>query len=172
AAGPPGRVRPERHVLGAGAAYTHTAAYRLHEYPPHLPPAADPARELPLPRGQRHAGMADGQGLGVRRQHRSRGLERQRRNARHPDARRVEPADHGDGAAAADADDGREATLRMSGAAGSVLEQAKAALQTGNPAAARSLFEAAAAGGADVTAAWLGVALSSRMLGDLVATVA
>jgi aspartyl/asparaginyl beta-hydroxylase (cupin superfamily) len=60
----------------------------------------------------------------------------------------------------------------MSGAAGSVLEQAKAALQTGNPAAARSLVEAAAAGGADVTAAWLGVALSSRMLGDLVATVA
>jgi hypothetical protein len=80
-----------RNVFGPRAAHADSPAYRRRELPAGRASAASRAAGLPVPGGRRSPGMARRSCLGLRRHHRARSLERQRRAALHTDLRRMEP---------------------------------------------------------------------------------
>jgi hypothetical protein len=70
---------------------TDPAAHRRLQHPPCRASAADRAGGVRIPRRRGDPALARGRGLGVRRHHRARSLERERRAAGDPDLRRLEP---------------------------------------------------------------------------------
>ena len=85
------RADPRRAVLETRPGSAHSAAQRDAQLPSDLPPAADRSRRLLAARRQRDPPVAGRQVADLRRQHRARSEESERRNPDHPAVRLWRP---------------------------------------------------------------------------------